>query len=80
LKPARSRPEALLRMLTGMSTFIVRVVDASGGQLRGVVERVTDRHQVPFADQGQLLAVLTGDGSPGMAGVAALDQTPGECS
>jgi len=63
-----------------MSTFIVRVVDASGGQLRGVVERVADRHQVPFADQGQLLAVLTGDASPGLAGVVALDRTAGEHS
>jgi hypothetical protein len=67
-------------MLTGMSTFIVRVVDTSGGQLRGVVERVADRHQMPFADQGQLLAVLTGDDSRGLAGVEALDRTAGERS
>jgi hypothetical protein len=57
-----------------MSTFIVRVVDTSGGRLRGVVERIADRHQVPFADQGQLLAVLTDDAAPCEAGAVALDQ------
>lgn len=42
-----------------MSTFIVRVVDSSGGRLRGVAERVADRHEYPFTDQQQLLDVLS---------------------
>jgi hypothetical protein len=47
-----------------MSTYIVRVVDTTGGRLRGVVERIADRQQVPFADQGQLLAVLADEAVP----------------
>ena len=67
-------------MIPCMSTFIVRVVDNSGGRLRGVVERIADRHRVPFADQGQLLAVLVDGAHIGQAGDGALDQFPGEHS
>ena len=54
-----------------MSTCIVGVVDTREGRLRGVVERIADRQELPFADQSQLLAVLSGDaGAPSAADAA----------
>ncbi len=60
-------------MIAGMSTFIVRVVDTTDGRLRGIVERIADRHEVPFADQGQLLAVLSDDVAPNRVGDVAVE-------
>jgi hypothetical protein len=41
-----------------MDTFVVRIADSSGGRLRGVVERVSDRSTSAFCDADELIALL----------------------